>query len=648
MLSPHQALQKYFGLSEFRPAQLEIIENILAGKNTLATLPTGSGKSLTFQLPSFLLHHHGTTIVISPLLSLIRDQVQKLQQQGISAAQLDSTLNTQERNHNLTELKAGNIQLLYTSPETLGNPQLLNILKQINISLVAIDEAHCYSEWGHSFRPSYLSLPHLTRVIKPHAVLALTATATRKVASDIRKAFRIKTAQHISSSPRRINLSYTIIPTEDKQRPDQLSNILAQPNHLPAIVYAMRQEQCEEIAHHLSSTGLRAKSYHAGMSTQSRKTIQDDFLADKNQVIVATIAFGMGVDKSNIRSIIHYHLPKSPEGWMQESGRAGRDASPAHTYLLACGADTIPLTNFIRARELPESSIHRLVTTLTSQGKSAVIQPYHTRVNLGMLTTTLDVLLAKLELLKITKYTHTTWRYIKMNTLYGRTFNLTDYPKSHRKALTHLLNMEGLYTRYDLHEAPTDFGIPAEKLYQTLLEIKNSGECYMRFSGWQKHYKILRPLDSDQVTELTTSLYQYHQNQLTHDELRLQEVQRIATTRACIPVQFEKWFSVPKAHLTPCNNCSSCNGEKRPTKLTSSSNKNKKLTSNITDEQLTLIKEFLTKKKKYIHTPAQLTCILCGIGTPYIRHYRLHQHPIFSTFAHIPYDEIHPYSIALL
>lgn len=643
MLSPHQALKKYFGLSDFRPYQLEVIENILAGTNTLATLPTGSGKSLTFQLPSFLLRQRGTTVVISPLLSLIRDQVQKLQQRGILACQIDSTLTKEQRNHNLKALRNGNIQLLYTSPETLGNPELLDILKAIDISLIAIDEAHCYSEWGHSFRPSYLSLPRLTRAIKPHAVLALTATATRKVASDIRRAFRVKTAHHISCSPKRDNLSYTIIYSENEPRPDKLSNILAKHKHLPAIVYAMRQEQCEAIAHHLSTTGLAVKSYHAGMSTQSRKKIQDDFLEDKIQVIVATIAFGMGVDKPNIRAIIHYHLPKSPEGWLQESGRAGRDAQPAHTYLLACGDDVIPLTNFIRARELSESTIRRLVEKLSTQEKSAVIEPYHTRVNLGLLTSTLDVLLAKLELLKVSTYTHTTWRYIQMNVLYGRKFVLTDYPKPHHKAIEHIMQL-GKRERYDLHNAPTDFNIPSEKLYATLLEIKASGECYMRFSGWQKHYKIHKQLDAEQVNTISSTLYEYHQAQLTSDQQRLDEVVRISTTRACIPMQFEKWFSIQKSAHKPCNNCSSCNGEKRPTKLS-----NKHHTgSELSEEQLETIREFLLKKKKYIHTPAQLTCALCGIGTPYIRHYRIHYHPIFGTFSDYPYDEIHAYSVVLV
>jgi hypothetical protein len=170
----------------------------------------------------------------------------------------------------------------------------------------------------------------------------------------------------------------------------------------------------------------------------------------------------------------------------------------------------------------------------------------------------------------------------------------------------------------------------------------------MRFSGWQKHYNIVKQLDTDEVDSLTATIFQYHQDQLIHDELRLKEVQRISTTRSCIPVQFEKWFGIHKSELKPCNNCSSCHGEKRPTKLPRTRNKKLTSNSNLTDEQLENIQEFLVKKKKRIHTPAQLTCVLCGIGTPYIRHYRIHYHPIFGTFANHNYDDIHAYSIALL
>ncbi len=645
IISPLEALEKHFGLTEFRPAQLEVIENLLAGKNTLATLPTGSGKSLTFQLPAFLLP--GTVIVVSPLLSLIRDQVQKLDSQGIAVSQIDSTLTDKQRIENLASIADGEVKLVYTSPETLASKDLLDVLKSIQISVIAIDEAHCYSEWGHSFRPSYLSLPLLCRSLKPHALLALTATATRKVASDIRKAFKVKVAEHIAISPTRDNLSYHVLPCLSEVRDNQLVSLLSKPNHLPAVVYAMRQEQCEEIAGKLSKQGFNARSYHAGMSNDPRKKVQDAFINDEVDVIVATIAFGMGVDKSNIRSIIHYHLPKSPEGWLQESGRAGRDGLDAHAYLLACGDDIIPLTNFIRARELKESTIRSLLDTISSQGKTAAIQPYKTRVDLEILSSTLDVLLAKLELTKLIRYSHTSWRYVTMWQIFGRSFDLNDYPKSHRKALEYIIkNSEGPkqeYYRYDLEQSREDFNIAPEKLYQTLEDIKQSGEYRVRFSGWRKHYKILKNVSKDELREISQKLYEYHQQQLADGEERLKEVLRIATTKACIPAQFEKWFSVPPAKRNKaCGKCSSCLEEFRPRKLP------RKKETEINEQHLEEIQALLVKKGRRLNTPQKLTRFLCGIPTPYNRHFYLYKHPSFGLLEDCSYDEVLAQSIALL
>ncbi len=634
MLTPQQALEQHFGLSQFRPSQLPIIENILDGKNTLATLPTGSGKSLTFQLPALLLE--GTTLIISPLLSLIRDQVQKLHQQGIAVCQIDSTLTETERHQNLCSIQNGDIKIIYTSPETLSHPLVYKILKSINISLVAIDEAHCYSEWGHSFRPSYLSLPHLTRGLKPHAILALTATATRKVASDIRRAFKIKTTEHIACSPRRSNLSYTVIPCADTKRLPLLSTILNKVNHLPAIVYAMKQEQCEEIAGYLNKNNISARSYHAGMSAKPRKQIQDAFLLGHIKVIVATIAFGMGVDKSNIRSITHFHLPKSPEGWLQESGRAGRDGLPAHTYLLACGDDLIPLNNFTRARELKPSAIARLIEHLTSQGKHPVIQPYQLRVQLEVLSSTLDVLIAKLELTKLIKYSHTSWRYVKLYPIFGRSFNVTDYPKKQQSALTFLTEQDD---RYDLHQSQDDFGIPTEKLYQTLTEIKQSGEYNVRFSGWQKHYRLIKPIDKQAAEVLSNELFQYHQEQLENADKRIHEVHQIATTKTCIPARLEKWFGFKNPQS--CGQCSSCLKEIRPRKLPS-------LTiADISQEELETIQTLLKQRGKRLNNAQKLTRFLCGIPTPYLRHFYLFKDDRFGMLKHTPYEEVHAYSEAL-
>lgn len=635
MLTPHQALDQFFGLNDFRPLQREIIENVIAGKNTLATLPTGSGKSLTFQLPALMLE--GTTLIISPLLSLIRDQVQKLQQQGFAVYQIDSTLSELERHQNLTAIQNGDAKIIYTSPETLANPQVYQILKSIKISLVAIDEAHCYSEWGHSFRPSYLSLPTLCRGLKPRAILALTATATRKVASDIRRAFQIKTADHFSCSPRRDNLHYTVIPCADQKRRDHLKEILSKPDHLPAVVYVMKQEQCEEIAGYLNTRHFNARSYHAGMSTNARKQIQDGFLSGKIDIIVATIAFGMGVDKSNIRSITHYHLPKSPEGWLQESGRAGRDGLSARTYLLACGDDLIPLTNFSRARELDRQIIIRLVSHLASQGKQAVIQPYHLRVNLEILSSTLDVLLAKLELMRVMKYSHTSWRYVQLYPIFGTPFHIDDYPKNQRNALQFLLDADD---RYELSQARDDFKIAPEKLYQTLLEIKQSGECRVKFSGWQKHYVVSNPIDPEKQQSLSEQLYLYHEEQLANANQRLEAVHKIATSKRCIPAHLEQWFSVKSPQ--PCGKCSSCLKEVRPRKLPSVT------IPEVSEQDLLDINELLKYRGKRLNTPQKLTRFLCGIPTPYLRHYFLYKDSRFGMLRDTPYDEVYAYAKALM
>jgi len=635
MPTPLQALQKHFGLDSFRPAQHEIINNLLEGKNTLATLPTGAGKSLTFQLPAFLLP--GSVLVISPLLSLIRDQVQKLNTNGIRAAQIDSTLTPDERQHNLTAIANGEVKIIYTSPETLSQPQIHRLLKSIRISLVAIDEVHCYSEWGHSFRPSYLSLPHLSRALKPHAILCLTATATKKVASDIRKAFRIKVCDHISQPIRRNNLRYSVIPCQHLQRFSQLIDILQRPDHLPAIVYVMKQEQCEELSAYISKrTHHPTRAYHAGMSTADRKKVQDAFIAGSIEIIVATIAFGMGVDKSNIRSIIHFHLPKSPEGWLQESGRAGRDGKLAFTYLLACGDDVIPLTNFIRCRELTERTLSRLITTLTSQGKNIVIQPYQLKIQLEVLTSTLDVLLAKLELLNLIKYSHTSWRFVKMNTNFGRNFNLLDYPKSHRPALQAILNNNH---RYDLHDCRADFGIAPEKLYQTLQDIKLSGECRLQFSGWQKHYILRKPADQIDIPALTHQLNSYHQEQLASAQARLDAVQRIATTKTCLPMQLEKWLGIQHP---PCGTCSACTEPPSKRKLPHQP------LEDLKENDIILIQNCIHSYGKRLNNAQKLTRFLCGIPTPYNRHFFLYKRPEFAAFRHHPYDTILAYAKALM
>ena len=448
------ALQKHFKHTSFRPLQREIIESVLSGAPTLAVLPTGGGKSLTYQLPALLLD--GVTVVISPLISLIQDQTQELLRKGIAVGWIDSTLTSEARFHQLRELRHGDIKIFYTSPESLANPELNNILKSLDISLVAIDEAHCISDWGHSFRPSYLYLPKLVRALKPNAVLALTATATRKTASEIRKLFRIKTANQFNASHKRANLQFKVHPCQASEKDAAMTSALEAPDRLPAIVYAMRQEQCEQIAHTLSRHGFKARSYHAGLNTKARAQIQNAFLNNEIEIVVATIAFGMGVDKPNIRSVIHYHLPKSPEGWMQESGRAGRDGKDSLCLLLACGDDLIPLENFIHAKEVRPAPLEKLLDSLYSQGAKAQISPYQSRVLHDINVSTFEVLLARLEVAGHIKFISSSWRHIWSWKVAGKRLDLTSYPQKLRLALQHIFS---LGERYDTFDVEGEFGV---------------------------------------------------------------------------------------------------------------------------------------------------------------------------------------------
>ncbi|MEO1857818.1 MAG: RecQ family ATP-dependent DNA helicase [Rubritalea sp.] len=628
-----QNLRRHFSHTTFRPLQREIIESVLAGTPTLAILPTGAGKSLTYQLPALLLD--GVSLVISPLISLIQDQTQELKRMGLPVGRLDSTLSPEERCHQLSSLRKGEFKLFYTSPESLANPALSTILRQIDISLIAIDEAHCISDWGHSFRPSYLYLPKVVRSLKPQSVLALTATATRKTASDIRKQFRIKTAQQFSSSHLRPNLKFKIAPCSVAEKEPTLLAALANQASLPAIVYATRQEQCEAIAHMLNAHGYKARSYHAGLNTKARSQIQNQFLADEINVVVATIAFGMGVNKPNIRSVIHYHLPKSPEGWMQESGRAGRDGLPSHCLLLACGDDVIPLENFIQAKVIRDRPLTKLIGTLFEQGKTSKLSPYHTRVQLDFHSSSLDIILARLEVSGHIKFTGTSWRYIWAWPVTGSRLDLTQFPKKLRSALEHIFQ---LGERYDTESVEADFSVSPAKLWKALLQLKEDNSIVCKTSGWFWHYQVKNsPLDAPTIKR---ELLGHLQKQTETELSKLTEVKKIATSRACIPNKLAQWFG-EKANI-PCGKCSSCLKEKRPSKLPQSNE------PPVSDSQIESIHQLLDSPKNRIRTNQQLTRFLCGIPSPFLRHYWLTKNTHFGLLSGHHYTDVQHYAKAIL
>lgn len=340
---PPTILKDTFGYDTFRPLQREVIENVLAGRDTLAVMPTGGGKSLCYQIPAIL--YDGLTVVVSPLISLMKDQVEQLRAYGVPSLFLNSSLSPQEYLENMEYVKRGEVKLLYVAPETLLTPRILSLLAQIKVDLLTIDEAHCISEWGHDFRPEYRQIVEVRKRFPNAVCLALTATATSRVRQDIRTTLQFTTTNEFIASFNRENLYIEVIRKHDPYA--QTIAMLERYQDQSGIVYCFSRKQVDELAGYLASKGYSARPYHAGLEDSERRKNQEAFIRDDAQIIVATIAFGMGINKPNVRFVIHFDLPKSIEGYYQEIGRAGRDGLPAHCLLLYSYSDVAKINYFI-------------------------------------------------------------------------------------------------------------------------------------------------------------------------------------------------------------------------------------------------------------------------------------------------------------
>ena len=336
----HDTLKENFGFEKFRPNQEDIINCVLAGQDTVAIMPTGGGKSICFQLPALLFA--GITIVISPLIALMKDQVDSLKANGIEACFINSSQTENEREYYIERLKSNIIKLVYVAPESLSF--LDNLFNSLTVSLIAIDEAHCISAWGHDFRPAYTNLGYLKNRFPSTPILALTATADKATRKDISDQLNLMTPQIFVASFDRKNLSLEVRPALDRVK--QIIDFIKEKPNESGIVYCLSRKTTEELAEKLQKVGVNAKAYHAGLDSKIRSKTQDEFINDDCQVVCATIAFGMGIDKSNVRWVIHYNLPKNIEGYYQEIGRAGRDGLPSETVLFESYGDMIQLQKF--------------------------------------------------------------------------------------------------------------------------------------------------------------------------------------------------------------------------------------------------------------------------------------------------------------
>ncbi|MEH6942642.1 DNA helicase RecQ [Bacillus sp. JJ722] len=331
-----EILSSYFGYDSFRDGQKRVIEQVLEGKDTLCIMPTGGGKSLCYQIPSLVLE--GTTIVITPLISLMKDQVDTLQQLGIAATYINSTLTADELTHIMEEIRFGQYKMVYISPERLQSEDFVEAIQSLSIPLVAVDEAHCISQWGHDFRPSYkLIYPFIERLQSKPTILALTATATPHVQEDIRLSLEIPLSHTIMTTFKRSNLLFSIIKGQEKDK--FLIDFLTKNNNETGIIYVATRKAGENLQVMLRKHSIQSALYHGGLSAGERMSQQEDFLHDRVHVMIATNAFGMGIDKSNVRFILHYQMPKDLESYYQEAGRAGRDGLESQCILLFSAQD---------------------------------------------------------------------------------------------------------------------------------------------------------------------------------------------------------------------------------------------------------------------------------------------------------------------
>jgi len=622
-------LKSYFGHDTLRLGQSDVIERMMNGTNTLAVLPTGGGKSLCYQFPALL--KKGLSIVVSPLIALMRDQVEALVRKGVPAVRLDSSTSEAEHEEALVRIHAGEIKLLYLSPERLANPAMIKLLKSLEVSLIAIDEAHCISEWGHSFRPSYIRLPKLVRSLKPEVILALTATASTATASGIRKAFGILKSDQIQTSFYRENLEFDVTVCATDTKKEHLLESLQVEGRTPAIVYATRRGDVEDVAAYLTKAGLPARAYHAGMPSGARAEVQDGFLDHRFPVICATIAFGMGVDMPDVRSVIHYHPPKSPEGWIQESGRAGRDGHPSHCELLINGDDRQALESMIVAKQPGRRAIEAILQNIFSQGRRAIVSRYNLSTLNDVSMELLDILLARLETGGWITPDGASWMWCHIVPLRwddsSRLRNLRGFSKKDQATLTELIDSRQRVSLLDLADGNI---VKLNKLTTLLREMEAGGEVKLKLSHRLVHYRIKK--EPANLTELVDEAIGVFEHQAQHDLDRIESVFKMATSRRCIAASLVGYFG--EKLQEPCGRCASCVGKSRPRKLPISPQ------TDVSLEELGSIKALIAEKRPALSSPERLARFLCGIYSPAMMRFRLYSNKRWGMLARMSYEDV--------
>ncbi|WP_342243377.1 RecQ family ATP-dependent DNA helicase [Pseudomonas sp. OTU5201] len=554
-------LARVFGYDHFRPGQEAAISAVLAGRSAAAIFPTGSGKSLCYQLPALHLPHR--TLVVSPLLALMQDQLAFLHRHGIAAASIDSAQSREEVAEVMARARSGELKILMISVERLKNERFRSFIQQVPISLLVVDEAHCISEWGHNFRPDYLKLPEYQRQFGIPQVLLLTATATPTVIVDMQRKFAIADADVITTGFYRPNLNLLVEPVAGARKLQRLVDWLGSRVGQPAIVYVTLQKTAEEVARHLSERGIAASAYHAGMPIEAREALQRRFMAGEVNVMVATIAFGMGIDKSDIRQVVHYDLPKSVENYSQEIGRAGRDGQPSDCLVLANRDSLNVLENFVYG-DTPESSgIRQVLAELKAAGQGGdrwelMLGALSDQSNIRQLP--LKTLLVQLELRGIIAPLFAYFAEYRFKYLLEPEALVAKFEGERRQfveALVRTSTRARTWCTVDFDSLYRQYSAERSRVVKALDYFQERGWIELESKQMTEVYAVLRPdFDTD---ALAAELHSYFRQQEDSEIARIQAMLALFASETCLSARLAHYFGdrdVPER----CGHCSVCHG----------------------------------------------------------------------------------------
>jgi ATP-dependent DNA helicase RecQ len=557
-------LKEVFGFDDFRQGQEQTISQLLDGHSSLSIFPTGSGKSLCYQLTALHLPH--LTLVVSPLLALMKDQLEFLASRGINAASIDYTLKGNQAQEIMTAVRSGKIKILMVSVERFKNERFRQFIESVPVSMLVVDEAHCISEWGHNFRPDYLKLPSYCQALNIPLVLLLTATATLKVKQDMAAKFAIQTEHIVQTGFYRSNLDLNVLPVVESHKNKQLEQIIMAQQGA-GIVYVTLQHSAETVAQYLKQQGINACAYHAGFDSETRSQIQADFMAGNIQVIVATIAFGMGIDKSDIRFVIHYDLPKSIENYSQEIGRAGRDGIPSQCFTLANLDGLNTVENFVYGDTPEFTGIEMLLNTIKSE---VITNAYDSKWELQILQLSnavnikqlpLKTLLVQLELVGVIEPLYAYFADFKIKLLKPKAEIINGFNEQRKAFLTTIFNataFKKVWGSLNFDTLLQDKSIDRNRVIAALEYLQEQQLIVLETKGMTEVFKI-------NLNELADpSLCQDLRNYFKGNEEK--EIKRIATLvrffqlDTCLSANLGRYFddtNVPEQ----CGHCSVCRGQ---------------------------------------------------------------------------------------